>query len=226
MMLYASIIVLLCAFTYSLIHSFNDQVYVYSVTQPCPTLLQHHGMQPSRLLCPWAFPGENTGVGCHFLLQGIFLTQGSNPNFLHCRQITPASLGKTNIQVLNKYYCQEPCQVLGTESRDTAPLLDKVKGLSAEPVSAQCQAFAKSSMTNVSFLVHSTPGPILQMRKLRTQKSEGTICGLSNFKAEMPSSSLMTRAQKEKEHPLREIYKKKHYSTVFSMWLSQDIIHM
>ena len=33
----------------------------------------------SRLLCPWAFPGKNTGVGCHFLLQGIFLTQGSNP---------------------------------------------------------------------------------------------------------------------------------------------------
>ena len=32
-------------------------------------------------------PGNNTGVGCHFLLQGIFLTQGSNPGLLHCRQI-------------------------------------------------------------------------------------------------------------------------------------------
>ena len=30
------------------------------------------------LLCPWNSPGKNTGVGCHFLLQGIFLTQGSN----------------------------------------------------------------------------------------------------------------------------------------------------
>ena len=30
----------------------------------------------SRLLCPWVSPGKNTGVGCHFLLQGIFLTQG------------------------------------------------------------------------------------------------------------------------------------------------------
>ena len=28
------------------------------------------------LLCPWNFPGKNTGVGCHFLLQRIFLTQG------------------------------------------------------------------------------------------------------------------------------------------------------
>ena len=33
------------------------------------------------------FPGKNTGVGCHFLLQGIFLTQGLNPCLLHCRQI-------------------------------------------------------------------------------------------------------------------------------------------
>ena len=36
-------------------------------------------MQPSRLLCPWDSPGKNTEVGCHFLLQEIFLTQGSNP---------------------------------------------------------------------------------------------------------------------------------------------------
>ena len=39
-----------------------------------------------RLLSPWDFPGMNTGVGCHFLLQGIFLIQGSNPALLHCRQ--------------------------------------------------------------------------------------------------------------------------------------------
>ena len=34
-------------------------------------------------LCPWDFPGKNTGVGCHFLLKGIFPTQGSNPGLLH-----------------------------------------------------------------------------------------------------------------------------------------------
>ena len=33
------------------------------------------------------FPGKNTGVGCHFLLQGIFPTQGLNPGLLHCGQI-------------------------------------------------------------------------------------------------------------------------------------------
>ena len=41
------------------------------------------GLQPARLLCPWDFPGKNTGVGCYSLLQGIFLTQGSNPCPLH-----------------------------------------------------------------------------------------------------------------------------------------------
>ena len=34
-------------------------------------------------LCPWNFPGKNTGVGCHLLLQGTFLTQGLNPCLLH-----------------------------------------------------------------------------------------------------------------------------------------------
>ena len=36
----------------------------------------------TRFLCPWDFPGEDARVGCHFLLQGIFVTQGSNSNLL------------------------------------------------------------------------------------------------------------------------------------------------
>ena len=44
--------------------------------------LQSHGLGKN----PWDFPGKNTGVGRHFLLQGIFPTQGSNPGLLHCRQ--------------------------------------------------------------------------------------------------------------------------------------------
>ena len=47
-----------------------------SVTKSCPTL--YDPTEPTRLLCPWDSPGKNTGVGCHFLLQGIFLMQGSN----------------------------------------------------------------------------------------------------------------------------------------------------
>ena len=44
------------------------------------------GCKPAKIL-PWDFPGKNTGVGCHALLQGIFLTQESNQCFLLCRWI-------------------------------------------------------------------------------------------------------------------------------------------
>ena len=49
--------------------------------------LPPHGLQPTRLLHPWDFPGKNTGQGCHFFLQEIFLTQGLNPGLPHCRQM-------------------------------------------------------------------------------------------------------------------------------------------
>ena len=39
------------------------------VSQSCPTLLQPHGLQPPRLLCPWDFPGKSTGAGYHRLLR-------------------------------------------------------------------------------------------------------------------------------------------------------------
>ena len=50
--------------------------------QLCRTLCDPHGLQPATLLCPWNFPGKNPGAGCHFLLQGIFQTQGSNLHLL------------------------------------------------------------------------------------------------------------------------------------------------
>ena len=49
--------------------------------------LRPHGLWPTRLLCSWNSLGKTTGVGCHCLLQGIFLTQRLNLSFLYCRQI-------------------------------------------------------------------------------------------------------------------------------------------
>ena len=55
-----------------------------------------------KLLRPWDFLGKSTGVGCSFLLQGIFLTQGSNPGLLHCRQtLYPLSHTVINKQINN-----------------------------------------------------------------------------------------------------------------------------
>ena len=66
------------------------QVCVCSVASVVSYSLRPHGPQPARLLCPWNFSVKNIGVDCHALLQGIFLTQGSNSHLLcllHCRQI-------------------------------------------------------------------------------------------------------------------------------------------
>ena len=64
-----------------------SEEYLYYLARACVVscvqLLQRHGLSPSRLLCPWDYPGKNSAVGCHFLLQGIFPIQGSNLCLLH-----------------------------------------------------------------------------------------------------------------------------------------------
>ena len=55
------------------------------VTQSRRTLCDP--MEPTRLLHAQNFPGKSTRVGCHFLLQRIFLTQGLNPGFPHYGQM-------------------------------------------------------------------------------------------------------------------------------------------
>ena len=57
------------------------------VAQSCLTLCDPMDSRLSRRLCPWDFPGKNTGVGCHSFFQAIFLTQGSNLGLPHCKQI-------------------------------------------------------------------------------------------------------------------------------------------
>ena len=76
----------------------KNDLFLYLVAKSLQTLLWLHGLQSTRLLCPWYLPGKNTRVGCHFLLQGIFLTQGSNPYLLHCRWfLYPWSTGKHSL---------------------------------------------------------------------------------------------------------------------------------
>ena len=56
------------------------------IAQSCLTLCDHIDCM-TRLLHPWDFPGKKTGVGCPFLLQGIFPTQGLNLGLPLCRQM-------------------------------------------------------------------------------------------------------------------------------------------
>ena len=72
-----------------------------SVAQSCPSL--YEPMASTRPLCPRDYPRKNTGVSCHFLLQGIFPTQGLNPRLL---------------QLLHQQANSSPLSLLG----DSSPL--------------------------------------------------------------------------------------------------------
>ena len=86
----------------------------------------------TRLLSPWDSPGKNTGVGCHTLLQGIFLTQGSNPCLLHLLHGQAGSLPP------------------GKPPNDWAPTL---KHHWARPRNSQCCQLQKKK--NLSYYNHS-----------------------------------------------------------------------
>ena len=64
------------------------------VSQSCPTLATPWTVAHQALLS-MEFSGKNAGVGCHFLFQGIFPTQGSNPSFLHLLAVGFFTTGAT-----------------------------------------------------------------------------------------------------------------------------------
>ena len=88
---YNHLLICLLAFSFILFHS--QSPYRLSSTLHCQSFscsvqlfVTPWTVQPYKLLCACDSPGKNTGMGCHFLLQGIFSTQGWNLDLLHCRQ--------------------------------------------------------------------------------------------------------------------------------------------
>ena len=77
-------------YTISKVTYFYTCMFLKTLCVSCSVMsdsLQANGLLPTKLLCPSSSPGKNTRECCHFLLQGIFLTQGSNPGLRYCRQI-------------------------------------------------------------------------------------------------------------------------------------------
>ena len=84
-----------------IIFSFHVKINVNSLS--CIRLFATPWTLLIRLLCPWDFPGKNTGVGCYFLLQGIFQTQGSNLCLLRWQADSlPLATGKP-MNTMQKY---------------------------------------------------------------------------------------------------------------------------
>ena len=72
------------SFKYNQVCSIKNKVLV---SQSCLTLCDPMDCRPTRLLYPWISQARTLEWVCHALLQGIFLTQGSNQDLLHCRQV-------------------------------------------------------------------------------------------------------------------------------------------
>ena len=85
-----------------LLASLNPLLFIHVFIHSCPTLWPC-GLSPAGLLLPWHSPGKNTGVGWHFLLQGIFLTQGSNPSLLHLLQWQVGSLPLCHLGIIHSF---------------------------------------------------------------------------------------------------------------------------
>ena len=88
----------------------------------------------TRLFCTWNSPGKNTGVGSHSLLQGIFLTQGSNPGHLTAKRSKQSVLKEINPEYsLEGLMLKLKLQYLGhlmlrADSLEKTLMLGKTKG--------------------------------------------------------------------------------------------------
>ena len=121
--------------------------------------LQSHGLQPTRLLCPWDSLGKNTRVGCHALLQGIFLTQGSNSHLLHW-QVDSLSLSHLEspfslTDLLNEDFCLVAVKShLGVTGKERNQMLKYVSSMHFKVVWSFpkiCHACTYPACTNLSF---------------------------------------------------------------------------
>ena len=126
---------------------FYRQEYWSGLPFPSPGDLPNPGIEPgSPTLQADALPSEppgklkNTGVGCHSLLQGIFLTQGLNPGLPHCRQTLYCLSDQGNLQecyyflvflglvihaegIVQSPSCVRPFVTPWTAARQTSPSL-------------------------------------------------------------------------------------------------------
>ena len=72
--------------------------------------------RPARFLCPWDSLGKNTGLGCHFLLQEIAPTQGSNSRLLHWPAVSLSLSHLGSPMYRNIVHCKNFCNLLAAKS--------------------------------------------------------------------------------------------------------------
>ena len=159
----------------------HTHVCVCVCVQQCLTLLRSHGLQPSRILCPWDSPCKNTGVYSHSLLQGVFPTQGLNLHLLCLLYWQTDSLPLSQLgsplkwenstlqisQVVEETFCSSENIVLGfcfITRRSTQPISAAIQHL-MEFVH-QLKIKLQSRTLHQEILVHGKIAPSFIQRKL------------------------------------------------------------
>ena len=110
----------LCPITISYFHLHYGWYAICLVAQSCPTLGNSMDCRPAGSPVLEDSPGKNTGVGCHALLQGIFPTQGLNPDLPWGRWIlyplsykgTPTT-AMVGIVIMKYWYKHQLCRTAG-----------------------------------------------------------------------------------------------------------------
>ena len=118
--------------------------------------LRPRGQEPTRLLRPWDSPGKNTGVGCHFLLQGIFPTQGSNPGLLHCRQ-TLYHLSHQGSPILKKGNAKKCSNYRTTE------LISHASKVMLKILQARLQQYVNCELPDVQLVLEKAEEPEIKL---------------------------------------------------------------
>ena len=91
--------------------------------------LWRYGLYSPPSSCPWNSPGKNTVVSRHSLLQGIFLTQGLNPDLLHCR-LTLYSLSHQGLTMMSTMLTSTPALLCFFKMFWCGPFLKSLLNLS------------------------------------------------------------------------------------------------
>ena len=119
-----------------------------------------HGLQPTRLLCPWDFPGKSTGVGCHCLLRPPSLELVNALGHQH----SPEGVSITRFTLSYCSSLRSPLVFLLPENMLLKPSLSPLCRLHPDHCfhircSVLCSAFSRLSVINLC-LLNMPPHPI------------------------------------------------------------------
>ena len=152
-----------CSWGYGAPGTFIHCLFLFSLSVMSNSIVTSWTVAHQAPLCPWDFPSKNTGMGCHFLRQGIFSTQGSSARVLHCRWIllhwatreALTLLQFSSVQSLSRVNSLQPHE--SQHARPPCPSPTPRLHSNSCPLSRWCHPAISSSVVPFSSCLQSLP---------------------------------------------------------------------